>query len=81
MSAYSRDVGGAGAHTCASEAFADGHGLLGGLACSLAEGSGHRSQDVASRIYLCHVSILSNKEAENVYPRMSTGAATAAETE
>ena len=64
-------MGGAGAHTCASEAFADGR--LGGLACSLAEGSGHRSQDVASRIYLCHVSILSNKEAENVYRSSDRG--------
>ena len=58
---------------CASEAFADVP--LDGLACSLAEGSGHRSEDVASRIYLCHVSILSKKR------RMSTGATTAAETE
>ena len=64
-------MGGAGAHTCASEAFADV--LLDGLACSLAEGSGHRSQDVASRIYLCHVSILSNKEAENVYRSSDRG--------
>ena len=67
-------MGGAGAHTCASEAFADGlYGRLGGLAYSLAEGSGHRSQDVASRIYLCHVSILSNKEAENVYRSSDRG--------
>ena len=64
-------MGGAGAHTCASEAFADVR--LGDLACSLAEGSGHRSQDVASRIYLCHVSNLSNKEAENVYRSSDRG--------
>ena len=64
-------MGGAEAHTCASEAFADGH--QGSLACSLAEGSGHRSEDVASRIYLCHVSILSNKEAENVYRNSDRG--------